>query len=103
MQIILVSSGGANASSYMAYPQMKGQLEEDVKAMNFDHCVILRPGLLVGQRCAMMTADCLYRTCWLMAIRNELRIPEYTTQVLFRGLRAIRAPLMGHMMVDAQE
>lgn len=48
--MVLVSSGGANATSFMAYPQMKGQLEEDVKAMGFDHCVILRPGLLIGER-----------------------------------------------------
>jgi uncharacterized protein YbjT (DUF2867 family) len=34
----------------MSYPQMKGQLEEDVKAMGFEQTVILRPGLLMGDR-----------------------------------------------------
>jgi uncharacterized protein YbjT (DUF2867 family) len=29
---------------------MKGELEEAVKALGFDHTVILRPGLLVGDR-----------------------------------------------------
>ena len=49
-QLILVSSGGASATSRFPYPKMKGQLEEDVKALKFDHCIILRPGMLLGQR-----------------------------------------------------
>lgn len=48
--MILVSSGGADAKSSNAYMQMKGQLEEDVKEMDFKRCVILRPGLLLGDR-----------------------------------------------------
>lgn len=47
---VLISSGGANATSRMAYPQMKGELEESVKALGFKHTVILRPGLIVGDR-----------------------------------------------------
>ena len=34
----------------MGYPQIKGELEEIYKELNFDHCVILRPGLLMGSR-----------------------------------------------------
>jgi hypothetical protein len=47
---VLISSGGANASSFLAYPRMKGELEEAVKALGFEHTVILRPGLIVGER-----------------------------------------------------
>jgi hypothetical protein len=36
----------------MGYPQIKGELEEIYKGLNFDHCVILRPGLLMGSRYA---------------------------------------------------
>jgi len=36
----------------MGYPQIKGELEEIYKELNFDHCVILRPGLLMGSRYA---------------------------------------------------
>jgi uncharacterized protein YbjT (DUF2867 family) len=49
-QAILVSSGGANANSMLSYPQIKGQLEEDFKKLDFEHCIILRPGLLMGAR-----------------------------------------------------
>jgi hypothetical protein len=47
---VLISTGGANANSFFAYPKMKGELEEGVKALGFDTTVILRPGLLVGNR-----------------------------------------------------
>ena len=47
---MLISSGGANAQSFMAYPKMKGELEEAVKGLGFEHTVILRPGLIVGPR-----------------------------------------------------
>lgn len=46
----LISSSGANAHSSLAYPKMKGDLEESVKALGFDHTIILRPGLIVGVR-----------------------------------------------------
>ncbi|KAK8849436.1 hypothetical protein IAR55_004768 [Kwoniella newhampshirensis] len=48
--MILVSSGGASATSRSFYLRIKGQLEEDVKVMGFGHVVILRPGFLLGER-----------------------------------------------------
>ncbi|KAI4842286.1 NAD dependent epimerase/dehydratase family protein-like protein [Aureobasidium sp. EXF-8846] len=47
---VIVSSGGANPTSMLAYPRMKGELEEAVKQLDFEHTIILRPGLIVGQR-----------------------------------------------------
>ena len=29
---------------------MKGELEDAVKALDFEHCLVLRPGLIVGAR-----------------------------------------------------
>jgi uncharacterized protein YbjT (DUF2867 family) len=46
----LVSSGGASAKSSFPYLRMKGELEEAVREVGFDHLVILRPGMLRGQR-----------------------------------------------------
>lgn len=47
---VLISSGGANPNSAFGYPKMKGELEEAVKALDFEKTVILRPGLIVGER-----------------------------------------------------
>ncbi|CCD25181.1 Fmp52p NDAI_0E03640 [Naumovozyma dairenensis CBS 421] len=48
--IVLVSSRGAHADSRMAYTRMKGEIERDIIALGFDHTIILRPGILLGQR-----------------------------------------------------
>lgn len=47
---VLISSHGANSSSYFPYLKMKGELEDSVKALGFKHVVIVRPGLIVGDR-----------------------------------------------------
>ncbi|KAL5350791.1 hypothetical protein ACLOAV_004362 [Pseudogymnoascus australis] len=54
---VLISSGGANPNSMMGYPKMKGELEEAVKALGFDKTVILRPGLILGGRDHLRTAE----------------------------------------------
>jgi len=47
---VLISTTGASPNSMFAYTKMKGQLEEDIKALGFDHTVILRPGMISGYR-----------------------------------------------------
>jgi len=47
---VLISSAGADPHSYLAYSKMKGEIEEHVKELGFDHTIILRPGLIVAQR-----------------------------------------------------
>lgn len=47
---VLVSSTGARENSLFPYLRMKKDIERDILALNFDHTIILRPGLLLGQR-----------------------------------------------------
>lgn len=47
---VLISAGGADPKSFLAYPRMKGEIEEHIKELEFDHTIILRPGLIVGDR-----------------------------------------------------
>lgn len=47
---VLISSSGANKSSSIPYTRMKGEIEEDIKALGFERMVILRPGIIAGQR-----------------------------------------------------
>jgi hypothetical protein len=58
---VLISSGGASATSSFAYPRMKGELEEAVKGLGFKHTVILRPGLIVGAREESRAAEAVFR------------------------------------------
>lgn len=43
---ILVSSYGANPKSKIFYSKMKGELEQSVKALNFNKTTIFQPGML---------------------------------------------------------
>ncbi len=46
----VVSSIGANSKSGNFYLRTKGEMEEALKALNFDRLVIVRPSLLLGNR-----------------------------------------------------
>lgn len=46
---ILVSAANANAKSSLFYVKMKGQLEEDVKALNFERTIIFQPPILIRE------------------------------------------------------
>ena len=45
----------------MAYPKMKGELEDSVRSLGFEHTVILRPGLIVGSREESRPAEAVVR------------------------------------------
>lgn len=49
---------------------MKGELERDVSALNFDRTIIIRPGLIVGDR-------------------SDRRPAEAIAQSIYKGIRAI--------------
>ena len=72
---VIVSSGGANPTSMLAYPKMKGELEEAVKQLGFEHTVILRPGLIVGQREDSRPPEFAFRKIagWAGMVSNSLK------------------------------
>ena len=45
----------------MPYPKMKAELEEEVKKLGFPHTVILKPGLLVGERKDSRPPEAMFR------------------------------------------
>lgn len=47
---IIISSMGANKDSSFLYMQTKGKLEQDIIDLKFKRTIILRPGILLGER-----------------------------------------------------
>lgn len=47
---VLISTMGANSKSWFPYLKIKGQLEQDIIDLGFDHTIIFQPGFLVGDR-----------------------------------------------------
>ncbi|GME51027.1 NmrA-like protein [Neofusicoccum parvum] len=58
---VLISATGASASSSFAYPKMKGELEDAVTALGFEHTVLVRPGMIVGARDEARLAEAALR------------------------------------------
>jgi len=54
---ILISAIGADAHSRFRYTKMKGEIEEHVKELDFDHTIIVRPGLIVCHRAERSYAE----------------------------------------------
>ncbi|KAL6709971.1 Protein fmp52, mitochondrial [Coniothyrium glycines] len=58
---VLISAASASSTAYFAYPRMKGELEEAIKAMGFKHTVFVRPGLIQGDRTESRPAEAVIR------------------------------------------
>jgi len=58
---VLISSSGASNTSRFGYMKMKGEIEEDIKALGFEHTVIVQPGLIAGRRQESRPAEAVAR------------------------------------------
>ncbi|RMZ89184.1 hypothetical protein DV736_g3583, partial [Chaetothyriales sp. CBS 134916] len=58
---VLISANGSNKDSFLPYVKMKGQIEEDIKQLGFDHTVILQPGLISGNREESRPTEAVFR------------------------------------------
>lgn len=56
-RFVLLSSMGASANSFIFYNQVKGELEDAVRALDFPSLVIVRPALLLGERTEVRVAE----------------------------------------------
>ena len=58
---VLISSTGTSAKSIMPYSKLKGETELAFKDVGFEYTIILRPGLLMGQRDDSRPAEAILR------------------------------------------
>jgi len=58
---VLISSNGAHVGSRIPYARMKGEIEDHIKELGFEHMVILRPGLIAGNREESRTGEAVIR------------------------------------------
>lgn len=75
-QLILVSSVGADKSSFVFYLKVKGELEDDVRRLPFWSVQIMRPSVLLGKR-------------------NEKRVAEKIAGRLSKGLQYFSGSILG--------
>lgn len=58
---VLISGTGASASSMFAYTKMKGEIEDHIRELDFDHTIIVRPGLIAGERAERRAGEAMIR------------------------------------------
>mgnify|MGYP006393809719 CR=1 FL=1 len=56
----VISAQGADPGSPIFYSRVKGEMEEALISLNFDHLAIFRPGLLIGNREESRPAEALF-------------------------------------------
>jgi uncharacterized protein YbjT (DUF2867 family) len=90
---VLVSAAGADPRSSVFYLRVKGETEAAVNGLGFPRVVILRPGLLLGERAERRTGERLAQRL-LTVLDPALRGP-------LGRFRAIPASLVGAAMIMA--
>lgn len=71
---VFISSAGTRglASSWAPYSRMKNGVEDAIRHLDFDHAVILKPGVILGQREESRTAESLFQS----AVRGLGRVSQ---------------------------
>ena len=59
---VLISSVGASTKSMSPYLKLKAEVEEAVKELGFPHTVLVRPGLLLGNRKETRLTEAIFQT-----------------------------------------
>lgn len=89
---ILMSAIGASSSSLVFYNRVKGELEDDLKALAYPYLSIYQPGLLLGERAEHRKAEAL-GTKAMPAINGLLQGP-------LKRYRGIEAATIAHAMAN---
>lgn len=64
--VFLVSAVGANSKSAVFYVKMKGETEEDLINLNFEHTYIFRPSMILGNREENRPFEKVFKVIWKM-------------------------------------
>lgn len=93
---VLISSAGVSSSSMLPYSKMKGELEDKVLSLGFEKTVIVKPGLLVGDRQESRPPEAVLR--WIAAglgkINAKYLRDTWAQPVDIIGRATVKASLM---------
>ena len=93
---VLISGGmGGGENSRIPFVRMKAELEAAVKALDFEHTVIIKPGLIVGARSESRPVEAIFRRTaqFLGVISGGLLKDSWAQDADIIGRAAVRAGL----------
>jgi uncharacterized protein YbjT (DUF2867 family) len=100
----LTSSVGANAHSRLLYPRTKGELEDAIRALDFESLTIIRPGFLGGHRSEVRPMERIMAMILRIAapiLPASARISPASTVALLLVKSAIGAEAGTHLVTSA--
>ncbi|MFY9478332.1 MAG: NAD-dependent epimerase/dehydratase family protein [Aquabacterium sp.] len=99
-QFLLVSAVGASADSNLFYNRVKGEVEDALRALQFESLTLARPSLLLGDRPKQRLGESLASHFgWLMPARAK---PVHAAQVAAGLLAAAHEAQPGVRILDNQ-
>ncbi|CAK7891842.1 hypothetical protein CAAN1_01S07360 [[Candida] anglica] len=109
---VLVSTVGANKGSIVPYLKLKGGLEDDVISLGFKRTIILRPGVLIGDRVKpkgllndlAVKVGVWTRDSWLFPLVKATHADEVAKVALHLALQPLKEGTESEVrIVEAQE
>lgn len=96
-EYVLVSTPGASPKSWIFYTRIRGELDRDVKKLDFKRIIILKPSLLAGKRENRRAGEELYARLlnglkWLPGARKYRPIHAEIVAAAMRN--AVKAPFI---------
>lgn len=79
--VFLVTAVGANAQSNIFYIRTKGEVERDIRSLNFEHTHLFRPTMLLGHREENRPMEKIYIRFW--SVINPVLVGPLS---LYRGI-----------------
>jgi uncharacterized protein YbjT (DUF2867 family) len=98
---LLVSAMGANAKSRIFYNRVKGEVENDITALNYEATTIVRPSLLLGEREEVRTGERIAeKLAWLMPPKYK---PNRASDVAAAMVELSKEQRRGVKVVESRE
>ncbi len=100
---VLNSAMGANARSSIFYNRVKGELEESLAALNYPSLVLVRPGLIDGERSTSRPGEArmLALSRWLRPLLPKKWRPSIATRIADELVGAALNAPPGRSIVEA--
>ena len=102
-----VSSIGANPNASSNYLKNKGQVEEELKNLNFSKLVIIRPSLLIGNRKSFRLGEVIFtpvmNTLTLFAFGNLKKYKPIKIQNVVKAILYISKNVVDKIVFESDE
>lgn len=98
---VVISSKGANPHSFFFYSKIKGEMEQDLRNLHLSRLVIMRPGVLLGEREEFRLSERI-----AISVLSHLPLISFSTPVNVLALKMLsegKKLLQGTFVFEAKD